>query len=100
VPSLKIGSQCHVEGDWLIVDGRLHSYKIHLGSGNSAFAKNGRYLCIVRAQEDGAEMPFVPFEGDAVLSMVLSKAFLLAEDDKIIEPVIVGQFRDFSRAAQ
>jgi hypothetical protein len=100
VPSLKIGPQCHVEGDWLIVDGRLNSYKIHLGSGNSAFAKNGRYLCIVGARDDTEEMPFVPFEGDAVLSMVLSKAFLLAEDDKITEPVIVGQFRDFSRAAQ
>ena len=33
----------------------------------------------------------LPFEGDAMLSMILSKALLLAEDDKITDTVIVRQ---------
>ena len=33
----------------------------------------------------------LPFEGDATLSLILSKAFLLAEDDKIKDRSIVSQ---------
>ena len=32
------------------------------------------------------EKLFIPFEGDTVLSLILSKAFLLAEDTKITDP--------------
>ena len=34
---------------------------------------------------------FLPFEGDQVLAVILSKAFLLADDDKIDDPTIVSQ---------
>ena len=34
---------------------------------------------------------FLPFEGDNLLSVILSKAFLLAEDRKIKDPTIVNQ---------
>jgi hypothetical protein len=34
---------------------------------------------------------FLPFEGDGVLSIILSKAFLLAEDDKIKDRSILSQ---------
>ena len=33
----------------------------------------------------------LPFEGDRTLSMILSKAFLLVEDDKITDPTILRQ---------
>jgi hypothetical protein len=33
----------------------------------------------------------LPFEGDRMLSIILSKAFLLAADDKITDPAIVNQ---------
>jgi hypothetical protein len=36
---------------------------------------------------------FLPFEGDSLLSVILSKAFLLAEDRKIKDPTIVNQIR-------
>jgi hypothetical protein len=35
----------------------------------------------------------LPFEGDRILSIVLSKAFLLAEDRKITDPTIVQQIK-------
>jgi hypothetical protein len=34
---------------------------------------------------------FLPFEGDHTLSIILSKAFLLAEDKKITDPTITSQ---------
>ena len=36
---------------------------------------------------------FLPFEGDGTLSVILSKAFLLAEDTKIKDPTIVSQLK-------
>jgi hypothetical protein len=34
---------------------------------------------------------FLPFEGDKMLSIILSKAILLAADSKIEDPTIVSQ---------
>lgn len=51
---------------------------------------NDQYLCIVpgRPAESSSDRLFIPFEGDKGLSIVLSKAFLLAEDDKITDSTI------------
>ena len=34
---------------------------------------------------------WLPFEGDRTLSIILSKAVLLAADDEITDPVILAQ---------
>ena len=55
---------------------------------------NDQYLCIVPARDPGAvgaDRLFLPFEGDATLSIVLSKAFLLAADHTIKDPTIIRQ---------
>lgn len=56
---------------------------------------NDQYLCIVPAQSAyaGKDRVFLPFEGDTTLSVILSKAFLLAGDAKIKDPLIVGQIK-------
>lgn len=36
---------------------------------------------------------FLPFEGDNMLAIILSKAFLLADDKSIKDPTITQQFR-------
>jgi hypothetical protein len=36
---------------------------------------------------------FLPFEGDRTLSVILSKALLLADDKKITDPTIMRQIR-------
>jgi hypothetical protein len=94
VPKLKIASQCTLTERFLVVRGKLRTYKIHLGSGNVLMEPNDQYLCIVPSRSPvmaGAERVFLPFEGDATLSIVLSKAFLLAADDAIEDPTIVRQ---------
>jgi hypothetical protein len=92
LPRLKIGDRCSFSDRFLVVRGDIRTYKIHLGSGNILMSPNDQYLCIVATQ--GAGEPggvFLPFEGDNTLSIILSKAFLLAADAKIKDPTINRQ---------
>jgi hypothetical protein len=93
IPRLKIASQCVLADKFLLVKGARRTYKIHLGSGNILMEPNDQYLCIVPdARERASSEPvYLPFEGDATLSIILSKAFLLADDGKIKDSVINRQ---------
>ena len=96
VPRLKIAERCRLTDKFLLVRGDIRTYKIHLGSGNILMEPNDQYLCIVpsrRSGEMGRDKLFVPFEGDQTLSIILSKAFLLAEDKKISDPSITRQIK-------
>jgi Domain of unknown function (DUF4132) len=94
LPRLKIADRCSLGDRFLTVRGNLRTYKIHLGSGNILMSPNDEYLCIVpgRSLDSGSKV-FLPFEGDHTLSIILSKAFLLAEDSKIKDPSIVSQIQ-------
>jgi hypothetical protein len=95
IPRLKIADRCRLEGRFLFVQGDVRTYKIHLGSGNILMEPNDQYLCIVptSAQTTGnlGNRLFLPFEGDRNLAIILSKAFLLAEDKEIKDPTILHQ---------
>jgi hypothetical protein len=94
LPRLAIASRATVDGRYLVVRGDLRTYKIHLGSGNILMEPNDQYLCIVpdrRATPSQAGRVWVPFEGDGTLSVILSKAFLLAADAKITDETILRQ---------
>ncbi len=93
VPRLKIADRCTFDGRFLKVRGQQRTYKIHLGSGNILMEPDDQYLCIVPdGRERAAEANlFLPFEGDTMLSVILSKAFLLAADDKIKDRTITSQ---------
>jgi hypothetical protein len=94
IPRLAIADRCSFSDRFLVVRGELRTYRIHLGSGNILMEPDHRYLCIVpkRASEPREEI-FLPFEGDDTLSVILSKAFLLAGDAEIKDPAIAGQIR-------
>jgi hypothetical protein len=92
VPKLKIATRCSFLDKFLVVKGALRTYKIHLGSGNILMEPNDQYLCIVPKQGDGTSEPvLLPFEGDRTLSLIISKAFLLADDTKIKDATITSQ---------
>jgi hypothetical protein len=91
LPGLKVASRCRLEDRYLVVEGELNTYRIHLGSANVMMEPGSRYLCIVRDGSDRrAARSFLPFE-DQILSMILSKALLLADDRRIEDPAIVSQ---------
>jgi hypothetical protein len=93
IPRLKIANKCELSDRFLVVRGTRRHYKIHLGSGNILMEPNDQYLCIVPDAKARAGTPqvYLPFEGDATLSIILSKAFLLANDGAIKDPVILRQ---------
>lgn len=98
LPSLVIADRCKLSDRFLIVRGNLRTYKIHLGSTNIQMEPNDQYLCIVPGRslqpiERSAESIVLPFEGDRSLSLILSKAFLLAADDEIADPTILRQIK-------
>jgi hypothetical protein len=96
IPRLAKLSAAKVDGKFLIVPGRLRTYKIHLGSGNILMSPNDQYLCIVpgfATEGKAASKLYVPFEGDRILDVILSKALLLADDDKIKDSTIVKQIK-------
>jgi hypothetical protein len=100
IPRLKIAGQCSLTDKFLRVQGSLRAYKIHLGSGNILMEPNDQYLCIVANQSarsggtgEGAGGVYLPFEGDSTLSIILSKAFLLANDHQISDPSITRQIK-------
>jgi hypothetical protein len=93
LPHLKIAARAELTDRFLVVRGDLHTYRIHLGSGNILMEPGSRYLCIVpRRRAAGAERVYVPYEGDATLAVILSKALLLANDRAITDPTITQQF--------
>jgi hypothetical protein len=95
IPQLAIANRCTIEGRFLKVRGNLRTYKIHLGSGNILMEPNDQYLCIVPSSSGRNSSPtdrlYLPFEGDTTLSIILSKALLLARDTKITDPTITRQ---------
>ncbi len=94
-PKLKIADRLSFDGRNLVVRGDIRTYRIHLGSGNIRMEPNDQYLCIVQGNRAGkaGERVLLPFEGDNLLSVILSKAAMLAADKKIKDPSILGQIR-------
>ncbi|MFI9099714.1 DUF4132 domain-containing protein [Streptomyces fildesensis] len=93
LPRLAIGGRCTIQGRFLHVKGALHTYRIHLGSGNILMTPNDTYLCIVpkSAAVTGTEGSYLPYEGDRTLAVILSKAMMLAHDTAITDPTIISQ---------
>lgn len=94
IPRLKIADACTVTDKFLVVLGKKRTYKIHLGSGNIMMEPGDQYLCIVpdsRMEAGPKGKIHLPFEGDRTLAIILSKAFMLAEDDKITDRTILSQ---------
>ncbi|GAA3469851.1 DUF4132 domain-containing protein [Nonomuraea roseola] len=90
LPRLGIADRCELLDRFLRVRGDLRTYKIHLGSGNILMEPNDAYLCIV--PRGSGDQVFLPFEEDGgMLSIIISKAFLLAADTAIIDPSITRQ---------
>jgi hypothetical protein len=92
IPKLKIAERLELGDRFLRVRGRMHEYRIHVGSGNIQIEPDDRYLCIVPASS-GRPRVMLPFDGDPLLSLILSKAILLAADHKITDPTILQQLK-------
>ena len=93
IPALKISDRCCIDGNFLRVQGKVRAYRIHIGSGNILMDPDNRYLCIIKAATPNDTKLRLPFEGDSMLSIILSKALLLADDDKITDQMILRRLK-------
>jgi hypothetical protein len=91
LPRTRIADRVELGDRYLRVRGNRGTYRVHLGSANVLIEPDDRYLCVVPASSARAKRVMLPFDGDGVLSVILSKALLLADDDKITDPTILRQ---------
>jgi hypothetical protein len=92
VPKLSIAGKLEITDKFLIVQGKRQKYAIHFGSSNIQILPSNRYLCIVpdRAPKETQDIK-LPFESDSLFSLILSKAFLLVNEDNIKDETILRQ---------
>lgn len=95
LPGLSIADRAELQERHLRVRGDLRTYRIHLGSGNIYMEPSDTYLCIVpaRGRDTKTAKVFLPFDDDPMLGLILSKAFLLANDKNIGDSTITRQIR-------
>ncbi|WP_406303361.1 DUF4132 domain-containing protein [Streptomyces sp. NBC_00885] len=97
LPRTRIAERVELTDRFLRVRGELHTYKIHLGSGSILREPDDAYLRIPvdrSAAGAGGERLFLPFEEDGgLLSLILSTAFVLADDARITDRTITAQLR-------
>jgi Domain of unknown function (DUF4132) len=93
LPKMTIADRVELGDRYLRVRGNLGTYKVHLGSANILIEPDDRYLCIVPANSGRSGRVMLPFDGDEVLNVIVSKALLLAADDKITDPTILRQLQ-------
>ena len=91
-PRPSIAAQLEIGERALVVTGTRHRYAVHFGSSNIQILPDNQYLCIV---PDGGPPETrnlaLPFAGDNLVSIILAKAFLLADESKITDRTILSQ---------
>lgn len=90
LPKMAVADQVELGDRYVRIRGSLATYRVHIGSSNVLIEPDDRYLCIVPKSRT-AKLPMLPFDGDTMLSLILSKVMLLAADHKIKDAAILDQ---------
>lgn len=94
---LDIAAQCQIDTHFVYVAGQLHRYKIHLATAQVFISENDQALRILpkkKLNQISVEHLFLPFDDDAMLSLILSLVLLLAQDSQIKDPWILAQIQE------
>jgi HEAT repeat protein len=82
-------------GDYVLIDGTLGEYSLHLGSG-TVHRRPGGAVCIIPVGSQHRGRLFLPFaDDDPKTAEIMSKALLLARDREIKDPTILEQLRAY-----
>jgi hypothetical protein len=83
-------SNVQVKERYVLIQGKLGEYSIHLGSAN--VMKKGLAINIIAVQSQHRGRVFLPFvDDDPKSAELISKMKLLAEDHKIKDPTVLAQ---------
>ena len=87
---LRLGN-VRLDGRHALIEGKLGSYAVHLGSG-VVHRRPGGAVCIIPVHGQHRGRLFLPFaDDDPKTAEVMSKVLLLARDDQIRDPTILEQ---------
>ena len=92
IPLLPCGKKLSIGKKHLDVTGVLRNYQIHLQSGAVFRQPDNKHICIV-PKSDNDEKSLAILVGDPMLSLIVSKALILANDDQIKDKSILSQIR-------
>ncbi|MBA4383981.1 MAG: hypothetical protein C0410_04540 [Anaerolinea sp.] len=78
-------------GNFVVINGKLATYNVHLGSG-VVHKQPGGALCIIPVHSQHRGRLFLPFvDNDPKTAEIISKVILLAQDNQIKDPSILEQ---------
>lgn len=83
-----------VDGRYVKIKGKLAEYRIHTAS-TSIHVEPGSYLCIIPAKAINNDKVYLPFadQNNSKTAELISKIFLLANDDQIKDKTILSQIK-------
>ncbi|MFB4295930.1 DUF4132 domain-containing protein [Actinomadura sp. NTSP31] len=96
LPRTRIAGRCSLDGRFLVVRGELRTYRIHLGTAHVRMDPDGARLRVVPSRRVGQSGLFLPFE-DERLSLIVSKAVLLAADHRIADESVLARIKGGAR---
>lgn len=97
LPSLQEKGAVTLDERHVIVTGRLHQYRIHLGSGEVIMVPQYRHLTLETLSHSTREEDigdYQPLYDDDILNSILYRIALLQKDHKIRDKNILEQLRD------
>ncbi|MCG4273467.1 DUF4132 domain-containing protein [Acetobacter senegalensis] len=97
LPSLQEKGPVTLDDRHVIVTGRLHQYRIHLGSGEVIMVPQYRHLTLETLSHSTREEDigdYQPLYDDDILNSILYRIALLQKDHKIRDKNILEQLRD------
>ncbi|NIG54468.1 DUF4132 domain-containing protein [Chitinophaga sp. Cy-1792] len=94
MPQTAISERCSIDGQYLYVRGELASYKIHIGTADVWNAATAGWIHVEPKMLEQTARHFLPDEGDLMLTVILSKANLLAEDHLIPNGYLLSRIKE------
>lgn len=81
------------EGNFLLIDGKINSYRINLGSGFAQIKNSQKHLNIIPDTSKIKRKYVLPIEDDETLFIILAKSLFLQNDDQITDEKIKEQIK-------
>ena len=92
IPLLKINSS-GFEGNFFIVNGKINSYKINLGSGFVQIKNSQKHINLMPDVSKLKKKAILPIKDDETLYIILAKALFLQNDDQITDEKLLSAIK-------
>ncbi|ANA15292.1 hypothetical protein APT_10009 (plasmid) [Acetobacter pasteurianus NBRC 101655] len=95
VKSMKVDDRLRFEGPYIMIEGKRHQYRLHLGSADVMILPDLRHLFLSTTLSNSARQKgsaYKPLHDDDRLDLILQRIIMLLNDDRIRDKDILAQF--------